>query len=195
MEYRIIKPPSRGTLEILARRKGSGNAVKLEDVDAVGLVQGRLIEMVCAADVAEKAVGVTVEDIRGMIICWGQLPPAYDHAGNLWGYGFGRSGPGRNPTERKGGSGGMVTARLTGNIWATRKSDLLSGYKLLLAEVIGGTRAGESMVVIDTIGAGIGDRVIVACGSSARRMLGSDEIPADAAVVGIIDEDCAFEDS
>ena len=87
----------------------------------------------------------------------------------------------------------MVTARLTGNIWATRKSDLLSGYKLLLAEVIGGTRAGESMVVIDTIGAG--DRVIVACGSSARRMLGSDEIPADAAVVGIIDEDCAFEDS
>ena len=54
----------------------------------------------------------------------------------------------------------MVTARLTGNIWATRKSDLLSGYKLLLAEVIGGTRAGESMVVIDTIGAGIGDRVI-----------------------------------
>ena len=53
MEYRIIKSPSRGTLEILARRKGSGNAVKLEDVDAVGLVQGRLIEMVCAADVAE----------------------------------------------------------------------------------------------------------------------------------------------
>ena len=51
------------------------------------------------------------------------------------------------------------------------------------------------MVVIDTIGAGIGDRVIVACGSSARRMLGNDEIPADAAVVGIIDEDCAFEDS
>ncbi len=65
MEYRIIKSPSRGTLEILARRKGSGNGVKLEDIDAVGLVQGRLIEMVCAADVAEKSVGVTVEDIRG----------------------------------------------------------------------------------------------------------------------------------
>lgn len=67
MEYRIIKSPSRGTLEILARRKGSGNAVKLEGVDAVGLVQGRLIEMVCAADVAEKAVGVTVEDIPGQL--------------------------------------------------------------------------------------------------------------------------------
>lgn len=65
MEYRIIKSPSQGTLEILARRKGSGSAVKLEDIDAIGLVQGRLIEMVCASDVAEKTVGVTVEDIRG----------------------------------------------------------------------------------------------------------------------------------
>ena len=65
MECRIIKSPSPGTLEILSRRKGSGQANKLEQVDAVGLVQGRLIEMVCAADVAEKAVGVTVEDIRG----------------------------------------------------------------------------------------------------------------------------------
>lgn len=34
-------------------------------MDAIGLVQGRMIEMVCAADIAEKAVGVTVEDIRG----------------------------------------------------------------------------------------------------------------------------------
>lgn len=65
MECRIIKSPSPGTLEILPRRKGSGQGSKLEQVDAIGLVQGRLIEMVCAADVAEKAVGVTVEDIRG----------------------------------------------------------------------------------------------------------------------------------
>ena len=65
MECRIIKAPSPGTLEILSRRKGSGQGAKLEQVDAIGLVQGRLIEMVCAADVAEKAVGVTVEDIRG----------------------------------------------------------------------------------------------------------------------------------
>ena len=43
----------------------------------------------------------------------------------------------------------MVTARLTGNIWATRKADGLNGYKLLLAQIIGGTRAGERMVVID----------------------------------------------
>lgn len=65
MEYRIIKSPSQGTIDILTRRKGSGASVPMETADAIGLVQGRLIEMVCAADVAEKAVGVTVEDIRG----------------------------------------------------------------------------------------------------------------------------------
>lgn len=65
MDCRIIKSPGEGTLAILNRRKGSGSKSALETPDAVGLVQGKLIEMVCAADVAEKAVGVTVEDIRG----------------------------------------------------------------------------------------------------------------------------------
>ncbi len=65
MEYRIIKSPSQGTIDILNRRKGSGSSSPIGPVDAGGLVQGRIIEMVCAADVAEKAVGVTVEDIRG----------------------------------------------------------------------------------------------------------------------------------
>lgn len=87
----------------------------------------------------------------------------------------------------------MVTARLIDNIWATRKAETLNGCKLMLAEVTGGVRAGERMVVVDTISAGIGDRVIVTTGSSARRMLKDDEIPVDAVVVGIIDEDCTFD--
>lgn len=84
----------------------------------------------------------------------------------------------------------MVTARLIDNIWATRKAESLNGLKFMLAEVIGGARAGERMVVADIISAGIGDRVIVTTGTSARRMLGNDEIPVDAAVIGIIDDDC-----
>lgn len=87
----------------------------------------------------------------------------------------------------------MVTARLIDNIWATRKADSLGGFKFMLAEVIGGgTDNGKRMVVADIISAGIGDRVIVATGSSARRMVGNDDIPIDAAVIGIIDEDCDF---
>lgn len=66
MEFRIIKSPTAGTIDILMRRMGSAaDSAELRNADAVGLVQGRMIEMICAADIAEKAVGVTVEDIRG----------------------------------------------------------------------------------------------------------------------------------
>ena len=65
MEIRIIKSPSPGTVDILMRREGSLKSEVPPLIDAIGLVQGRMIEMVVAADIAEKAVGVTVEDIRG----------------------------------------------------------------------------------------------------------------------------------
>lgn len=86
----------------------------------------------------------------------------------------------------------MITAKLIDNVWATRKAESLNGFKFMLAEVIGGTGEGQRMIVIDNISAGIGDRVIITTGSSARRMLGDDNIPVDAVVVGIIDEDCKF---
>ena len=84
----------------------------------------------------------------------------------------------------------MVTARLIDNIWATRKAEKLNGMKLMIAEIVGGARDGERMIVCDVIGAGIGDRVIITTGSAARRMLEDDAIPVDAAVIGIIDESC-----
>lgn len=86
----------------------------------------------------------------------------------------------------------MLTAKLIDNVWATRKAESLNGFKFMLAEVIGGSSEGQRMIVVDNISAGIGDRVIVCTGSSARRMLGDDSIPVDAVVVGIIDEDCNF---
>lgn len=87
----------------------------------------------------------------------------------------------------------MLVAKLTNSIWATRKSEALNGLKLMLAEITHGKDKGQNLVVVDNIGAGIGDRVIISTGSSARRMLGDDNIPVDAAIVGIIDEDCQFD--
>lgn len=90
----------------------------------------------------------------------------------------------------------MLIARLVDHIWATRKTDDLVGYKFMLAQVIDGSPGeGRKIVVVDTISAGIGDRVLVSQGSSARKMLGDDSLPIDAVVVGIIDEDCDFEKS
>lgn len=65
MELRMIKSPSEGTMDILLRRISKEISVKSERIGAVGLVQGRMIEMICAADIAEKAVGVTVVDVKG----------------------------------------------------------------------------------------------------------------------------------
>lgn len=64
MDMRIIKNPSPGTVDILMRRS-SGREEQMAHVGAIGLLQGKLIEMITAADIAEKAVGVTVRDIRG----------------------------------------------------------------------------------------------------------------------------------
>ncbi|WP_342429382.1 EutN/CcmL family microcompartment protein [Neobacillus sp. FSL H8-0543] len=86
----------------------------------------------------------------------------------------------------------MITAKLIDTVWATRKAESLNGLKFMLAEVIGGLNEGQRLIVVDIISAGIGDRVIVTTGSSARKMLGDDSIPIDAVVVGIIDEDCKF---
>lgn len=86
----------------------------------------------------------------------------------------------------------MIAARLIDNVWATRKAETLNGFKFMLAEEIGGKGDGQRLIVVDIISAGIGDRVIVCTGSSARKMLGNDNIPVDAVVVGIIDDDCNF---
>ncbi|MBQ9708610.1 MAG: EutN/CcmL family microcompartment protein [Firmicutes bacterium] len=86
----------------------------------------------------------------------------------------------------------MLTAKVVDNIWSTRKTDLLNGFKLMLVEVIGGKDEGLRVVAADNVGAGVGERVLVTLGSSARRMVGEDSIPVDAAIVGIIDEDCEF---
>lgn len=65
MEFRIIKSPTAGTIDILTRWMGIDVIKNMICFDAVGLVQGKMIDMICAADIAEKAVGITVEDIRG----------------------------------------------------------------------------------------------------------------------------------
>lgn len=66
MELRIIKTPSHGTCEMIKRRMGIKGETPLDHADAIGLVQGPMIDMVCAADIAEKAVGVEVYDVRGI---------------------------------------------------------------------------------------------------------------------------------
>jgi len=86
----------------------------------------------------------------------------------------------------------MIAAKVIDSIWSTRKAESLVGMKFMLVEVLGGIDAGRLMIAVDTIGAGHDERVLVCMGSSARKMLDRDDVPIDAVIVGIIDEDCKF---
>lgn len=82
----------------------------------------------------------------------------------------------------------MMIARVIGHVWATKKEESLSGQKLMIVqEETTNRRNGEIFVAADSVGAGIGEQVLVVSGSTARRALGSDSLPIDSAIVGIID--------
>lgn len=81
----------------------------------------------------------------------------------------------------------MIICKVLGNVWATKKDEKLNGYKLLVVRSHGGEHGSETMVAVDTIGAGIGDDVLVTKGSVARASLRDKDSPVDAVVVGIID--------
>lgn len=86
----------------------------------------------------------------------------------------------------------MIAARVIDSIWSTRKVDRLVGIKFMLAEVLGGTDAGRLVIAADLINAGIGERVIISQGSSARQIFDHDNVPIDAVIIGIIDAECTF---
>lgn len=78
----------------------------------------------------------------------------------------------------------MEIASVVGHVWATKKEDTLTGFKLMVVQPLTG---GANYVAADIVGAGIGERVLVVNGSTARRALGSDNCAIDCAIVGIID--------
>lgn len=67
MDYRVIQSPSVGALDIITRRMGMSQSATQEfrAYDAIGLIQGKLIDMVYVADLAEKSAGIIAVDIRG----------------------------------------------------------------------------------------------------------------------------------
>jgi microcompartment protein CcmK/EutM len=83
----------------------------------------------------------------------------------------------------------MILARVVGTVVATRKDDRLVGSKLLLVRAIDPYGKDETgyLVAVDTVDAGLRDRVLVVSGSSARMAAGLKDCPVDAAIVGVID--------
>ena len=83
----------------------------------------------------------------------------------------------------------MIIAKVVGSIVSTRKNDNLVGSKFMVVEPLKDANPTLGKIVaVDNIGAGIGEYVLVATGSSARIGCGMENAPVDAAIVGILDE-------
>ena len=72
---------------------------------------------------------------------------------------------------------------------STRKDPALSGLKLLLAREVDSAfkPAGNTVVAVDAVGAGEGELVLIAAGSSARLTEATKDRPVDHVVCGIVD--------
>lgn len=83
----------------------------------------------------------------------------------------------------------MRLAKVRGTVVSTVKDDSLRGVKLLLVQLISesGNPQDDYEVAADVVGAGIGEWVLVARGSSARQQQRYSEKPVDAAIIAIID--------
>lgn len=87
----------------------------------------------------------------------------------------------------------MKIGKVINSIWATRKADSLIGVKLLIVQLLDqpNGEAGQTIVAADIIGAGIGEKVLITEGSSARNMDRLNDSPIDSIIIGIIDEEKA----
>lgn len=88
----------------------------------------------------------------------------------------------------------MILARVIGEVVSSHKRPQFEGAKLLILqpETPAGAKTGQSLLAIDSVGAGRGELVIAVLeGRAAQEALGRKFAPVDAAILGIVDEvDC-----
>jgi microcompartment protein CcmK/EutM len=89
----------------------------------------------------------------------------------------------------------MFLAKVTGSVVSTHKVASMTGHKLLTVEPMRVNPANRrelistqrTFVVVDTVGAGQGEMVLIVQGSSARLTPETEKLPVDAVIIGIVD--------
>ena len=84
----------------------------------------------------------------------------------------------------------MILAKVIGTVWATRKDEKLVGMKLLIVRPVelSYKEKDDFVVAVDAVGAGVGEIVLVAQGSSARQTELTENRPVDATIMAIVDK-------
>jgi microcompartment protein CcmK/EutM len=83
----------------------------------------------------------------------------------------------------------MLLGRVAGTLVASRKDEGLQGQKFLVVRELGvdGKDTGGHVVAADSVGAGVGEVVLWASGSSARQTEYTRDRPCDAVIMAIVD--------
>jgi microcompartment protein CcmK/EutM len=83
----------------------------------------------------------------------------------------------------------MLLGRVAGTVVSSRKEPLIEGWKLLLVRQLDADNhdAGGYVVAADAVGAGVGEVVLYASGSSARQTEVTRDRPCDAVIMAIVD--------
>ena len=84
----------------------------------------------------------------------------------------------------------MLLAQVIGTVVSTKKESSLNGLKFLVLRCVDmeGKPTGSTVVAADAVGAGPGEMVLYAAGSSARQTTMTDKRPVDAVVMAIVDQ-------
>lgn len=83
----------------------------------------------------------------------------------------------------------MQIGRVAGTVVSTAKEPTLEGRKLLVVKFldVDAKETGGYAVAVDAVGAGVGEVVLVATGSSARLTEATRDRPSDAVIMAIVD--------
>ncbi len=84
----------------------------------------------------------------------------------------------------------MILGKVIGTVWSTRKDENLVGAKFLIVRQLDiEYKPKEATVIaVDSVGAGVGEVVLVAQGSSARQTVFTKNKPVDAVIMAIVDK-------
>ena len=84
----------------------------------------------------------------------------------------------------------MILGKVVGDVWSTKKNERLHALRFLIVQPMGKdlAAAGDILIAVDEVGAGIGEMVIITQGAPAMQAIVKDElVPVDAVVVAIVD--------
>jgi microcompartment protein CcmK/EutM len=84
----------------------------------------------------------------------------------------------------------VFLGKVIGTVWSTKKDENLVGAKLLIVRQLDlDYKEKENFVVaVDSVGAGVGEVVLVATGSSSRQTNITKDKPVDAVIMAIVDK-------